>query len=501
MPAVPERIGKYTISEVLGQGAMGVVYKGFDPHIQRPVAIKTIHKSLLGDTQVNAEQDSIAARFRNEAQAVGRVAHPGVVAIYEFGEDENSAYIAMEFVEGRNLDHVLAGTPLLAEAQVLRIMDQLLDALACAHDQGVWHRDIKPANLLLTASGQVKLTDFGIARIAGLGLTQVSSAIGTPGFMAPEQYIGEGIDQRADIFACGVLLYRLLTGKPAFSGTAEVVMYKIMNEHPPAPSSVVKRPAAYDAVCARAMAKRAEDRYPDARSFRNALLAVAQGTAPAPAAAAADNDATVIISAAHAPHARPPATAPAPPMPPTQHWQRAVDAAQAAPSRPSGATALAHFDAQTLSRIERALATHVGPMAKLMVRDAARSCEDLATLATTVSQHIADQARRAQFISSVTGGSQAHPTGSGSATGAGGTAPGSAASGSGKTLLASKQALDEAFVARATQTLTRRLGPIARVVVKRAAEQSAGSVAGFVQALLAAVPEGERAAVESELQS
>ena len=102
---------------------MGVVYKGFDPHIQRQVAIKTIHKSLLGDPAVNAEADSIAARFRNEAQAVGRIAHPGVVAIYEFGEDDSTAYIAMEFVEGRNLDHVLAGTPLLAEAQVLRIMD------------------------------------------------------------------------------------------------------------------------------------------------------------------------------------------------------------------------------------------------------------------------------------------------------------------------------------------------------------------------------------------
>ncbi|MBV8605526.1 MAG: serine/threonine protein kinase [Pelomonas sp.] len=490
MPAVPERIGKYQISEVLGQGAMGVVYKGFDPHIQRRVAIKTIHKSLLGDTQVNAAQDSIAARFRNEAQAVGRVAHPGVVAIYEFGEDENTAYIAMEYVEGRNLDHVLAGTPLLAEAQVLRIMDQLLDALACAHDQGVWHRDIKPANLLVTAGGQVKLTDFGIARIAGLGLTQVSSAIGTPGYMAPEQYIGEGIDQRADIFACGVLLYRLLTGKAAFSGTAEVVMYKIMNEQPPAPSTLARRPPAYDAICARAMAKRAEDRYADARALRNALLAVAAGAAAEPPpAGSVDGDATVIMAPTQ--HAQPPGPAP------TQHWQRAVEAAQTAPPRPSGATALAHWDAQALSRIERALASHVGPMAKLMVREAARNCEDLATLATTVSQHIADQVRRAQFISTVTGGSQAHPTAPGGGSGA---KPATVPGGVARTLLASPQALDDAFVAKATQTLTRRLGPIARVVVKRAAEQNAGNAAGFVQALLAAVPPAERAALESELQ-
>ena len=460
MPAVPERIGKYQISAVLGQGAMGVVYKGFDPHIQRQVAIKTIHKSLLGDPSVNAEADSIAARFRNEAQAVGRIAHPGVVAIYEFGEDESTAYIAMEFVEGRNLDHVLAGTPLLAEAQVLRIMDQVLDALSAAHDQGVWHRDIKPANLLLMANGQVKLTDFGIARIAGLGLTQVSSAIGTPGYMAPEQYIGEAIDQRADIFACGVLLYRLLTGEPAFFGSAEQVMYKIMNEVPAPPSKKAARPAFYDAVVARAMAKRAEDRFPDARALRAALQAAARGEG------APSDDATVIAA---------------------QPWQRAVEAAKVSSPRPSGATAgsgatqLAHFDALALSRIERALATHVGPMAKLMIRDAAKNCDDIVSLASAVSQHIADAAKRAQFMSTATAGSQATQL----TQHASGTRLG--------------QRLDEALVARATAALTRRLGPITKVVVKRASESSGGDAGRFVQALLAAVPEGDRAALEREL--
>jgi len=479
VPAVPERIGKYQISEVLGQGAMGVVYKGFDPHIQRPVAIKTIHKSLLGDTAVNAEQDSIAARFRNEAQAVGRIAHPGVVSIYEFGEDETTAFIAMEFVEGRNLDHVLAGTPLLAEAQVLRIMDQLLDALAAAHDQGVWHRDIKPANLLVTTNGQVKLTDFGIARIAGLGLTQVSSAIGTPGYMAPEQYVGDSIDQRADIFACGVLLYRLLTGKPAFSGTAEQTMYKILNENPPPPSSLARRPVAYDAVVARAIAKKPEDRYPHARALRAELQAVALGAARAGAeGAAADSDATVIIGAG-------------------QPWKQTVESAQTAPPRPSqpgsgsnSATQLAHWDAQTLSRIERALASHVGPMAKVMVRDAAKNCEDLVSLATAVSQHIADTAKRAEFMSAATG---THPGGSQSGSKSGTQL-------AAKTLLATAPVLSEAVVAEATQVLTRVLGPIAKIVVKRASEASRGDIARFTEALLAAVPEADRATVARELQ-
>jgi serine/threonine protein kinase len=138
-PPLPERIGKYTISEVLGRGSMGTVYKGFDPHIHRPVAIKTIHRELLGDSTAT---DSMAARFRNEAKAVGRIAHPGVVAIYDFGEDGDVTFIAMEFVDGRTLDEILAVPQMLSEANVLAVMDQLLDALAVAHAQGVWHRDI-----------------------------------------------------------------------------------------------------------------------------------------------------------------------------------------------------------------------------------------------------------------------------------------------------------------------------------------------------------------------
>ncbi|MGL6109795.1 MAG: serine/threonine-protein kinase, partial [Rubrivivax sp.] len=228
---LPERIGKYTISALLGRGAMGMVYKGFDPHIARPVAVKTIHRELLGTD----EHASIAARFRNEAQAVGRLQHAGIVAIYEFGEDEATAYIAMEYVEGSNLDQVLAGTPLLPERQVQRITVELLDALECAHRHGVWHRDIKPGNLILTRTGQVKLADFGIARIENQSLTQVASTIGTPGYMAPQQYTGEGVDHRADLFAAGVLLYRLLTGVQPFTGSPETLMYKILNEHPRPP--------------------------------------------------------------------------------------------------------------------------------------------------------------------------------------------------------------------------------------------------------------------------
>src|SRR5512139_2436913 len=250
----PERLGKYPITGVLGKGAMGVVYKGFDPVINRPVAIKTIHKALIGQ---DLSGSSTTARFKNEARAVGRMAHPGIVAIYEYGEDAETAYIAMEYVEGRTLSQILHGTPRPPECDILTLMDQLLAALECAHRHGVWHRDIKPANLLITNSGQLKVTDFGIARIESVVLTQITSTIGTPGYMAPEQYIGENVDHRIDIFAAGAILYGMLVGHPPFQGSAESVMYKVVNDHPVPPSKVpdAGRPEFYDAIIARALAK------------------------------------------------------------------------------------------------------------------------------------------------------------------------------------------------------------------------------------------------------
>ncbi|MDY0745991.1 serine/threonine-protein kinase [Paucibacter sp. R3-3] len=476
MKAVPERIGKFTIEKVLGQGAMGVVYQGFDPHIHRRVAIKTVRKELRGDG--GDAPDSIAARFRNEAQAVGRIHHPGVVAIYDFGEDEEQAYIAMEFVEGRNLEQILAGTPLLPEAQLLHIMDQLLEALAAAHAQGVWHRDIKPANLLITASGQVKLTDFGIARIADMGLTQVASMIGTPGYMAPEQYTGRPIDQRADIFAAGVLLYRLLTGRPAFSGTAEAVMYQIVNEAPVPPSelSLGRRPKAYDAIVSRAIAKRPDERYSSAAEFRRALAACAAHSASA-------GDATVIV--------------------PPGHWARAVEAAASAhggaPQGSSGFTQSAPptgWDAQVLSRIERSLASFVGPMAKLMVRNAAKHCHDVASLANEVAQHIGEEKQRQQFIATATGGTQLAPRSGATALGSSATqrAP---ATNPPATQLAGEPLTDE-FKAHALQVLARHLGPIAKVVVKRTAERT-HTRGAFITALLDAAEGVDRTVLQREL--
>jgi len=200
--AAPERLGKYPLLSVIGKGSMGIIYKSIDPHIKRPVALKTIRRDLL----VDDSNENFSARFRIEAQAAGGLAHPGIVAVYEYGEEGAFAYIAMEYIEGRSLRECFEQKAAFSVAQVVNILAQLLDALQYAHERGVWHRDIKPANILIMSNGQVKVTDFGIARIESSMLTQVGAIMGTPGFIAPEMYLGDVFDNRIDVFAAGVVI-------------------------------------------------------------------------------------------------------------------------------------------------------------------------------------------------------------------------------------------------------------------------------------------------------
>jgi serine/threonine-protein kinase len=270
----PLRLGKYIIGGVIGEGAMGTVYRGFDPHLRRPVAIKTIRQRLA---EKYGTASTLAARFRNEAKAAGRLSHRGIVAVYEFAEEDGAAYIAAEYVDGCTLERLLATCPVFEEKAIVRIVSQLLDALACAHEAGVVHRDIKPSNVLVALDGRVKLADFGIASIAGESLPATSSLAGTPGYIAPEQFLGLPHDHRSDLFAAGVLLYRLLTGDSPFAGPPDEVGHRTVKTHPPAPSAVTRgrRSAAFDAVVLKALAKRREDRWASAGEFRRALLEAA----------------------------------------------------------------------------------------------------------------------------------------------------------------------------------------------------------------------------------
>jgi TPR repeat protein/tRNA A-37 threonylcarbamoyl transferase component Bud32 len=283
----PERLGKYQIRRELGRGAMGVVYEGHDPFIERAVAIKVLRLD-----ESNAELAAeLRMRFRREAQAAGRLGHPGIVAVYEYGEDADagSAFIAMELVRGRDLKSLFDAGKRFTLAETGRLMDELLAALQHAHERGVVHRDIKPGNIILLDSGGLKVADFGIAKLDTSELTQLGSVLGTVSHMAPEQLTGEPVDRRSDLYSCGVILYQLLTGERPFTGPPASLMHKVLHEEPLPPSQRTPGlPAALDAVVLKAMAKSADRRHPDARAFAADLHAAL--TAPI----AVDDDATVV---------------------------------------------------------------------------------------------------------------------------------------------------------------------------------------------------------------
>jgi serine/threonine protein kinase len=288
---VLNKLGKYEIKRELGRGAMGIVYEGFDPFIERTVAIKTIQKSLIG----KAEEQETLSRFRREAQAAGRLTHPNIVAVYEYGEDSDVAFIAMEYVVGIELKEQFDKTERFPLDDIAKTMTQLLDALEYSHTRGVVHRDIKPANILITKDGQVKIADFGIARIESSDLTQVGTVLGTPSYMSPEQFLGQHVDRRSDIYSAGIILYQFLTGQRPFTGSnMSVIMHKVLNEMPVSPGILNSGlPEALSKAVEKAIAKRPEDRFQTAAEFLNGLKA-AMGS-PAPAGQPSATEATLKI--------------------------------------------------------------------------------------------------------------------------------------------------------------------------------------------------------------
>ncbi|MGC1411986.1 MAG: serine/threonine-protein kinase, partial [Acetobacteraceae bacterium] len=293
-----ETLGKYEIKRPLGRGAMGTVYEGWDPIIARRVAIKTVR---LPDND-DPETEEALARFRREAQAAGRLTHPNIVGVFDYGETNDLAYIVMEFVDGPPLKTWLDKQERFALADAVRVMEDLLAGLQFSHERGVVHRDIKPANVMLTSSGQAKIADFGIARIESSSMTQAGTLLGTPAYMSPEQFMGQVVDARTDIYSSGVLLYQLLTGERPFEGGMSAIMHKALNTEPPAPSQLsVTAPPSFDAVVRRAMAKRPQDRFASAKAFAEAIrAAVTQQAEPA-----ADADDQTMFTPPPAPPPRP----------------------------------------------------------------------------------------------------------------------------------------------------------------------------------------------------
>jgi eukaryotic-like serine/threonine-protein kinase len=276
-----ERFGRYEILAELGRGAMGVVYKARDPKINRVVAVKTI--SLAG--QPAEEELDYRERFFREAEAAGRLSHPGIVTIFDVGEEPETRapYIVMEFVGGQSLDKLLARDDhKLPVDTALQLTLELAEALDCAHGQGVVHRDLKPANILLTEDGHAKIADFGVAKLNLANQTLTGRVLGTPAYMSPEQLHGEAVDGRSDLFSLGVILYTVLTGYKPFQGnSALTVSFKVVNRDPiPATLLDTELPPGLDYIIARAMAKDPADRYQNGMEMVRDLQELREGRAP-----------------------------------------------------------------------------------------------------------------------------------------------------------------------------------------------------------------------------
>ena len=263
-----QKLGRYQIVSEVGKGAMGTVYKAIDPLIERTVAIKAINLDLSKEELASFEE-----RFYREAKSAGQLSHPNIVTIYDIGETDNVAYIAMEFLEGQSLRELLDSGAVLAIDRISRIAAQVAEGLAYAQKHGIVHRDIKPANIVITRSGVVKITDFGIAHMPSASRTQAGMVLGSPKYMSPEQVVGKTVDGRSDVFSLGVMLYEMLTGQSPFAGdNISTIMYRILNETPLNPSIVNARiPLAFDTIITKALAKRPEDRYQTAKEMARDL--------------------------------------------------------------------------------------------------------------------------------------------------------------------------------------------------------------------------------------
>ena len=266
--AIPERFGRFKVLEQLGRGAMGVVYRAHDPALGRTVAIKTV--ALTGSSK---ERDVHEARFLQEARAAGSLSHPAIITIYDVGREGDTAFIAMELLEGRDLRDLIKDVSLVPSRSVA-IVAAVAEGLAFAHERGIVHRDIKPGNIMVLPDGRVKIMDFGIARLHEPTVkTQTGVLLGSPQYMSPEQIVGQPLDHRADIFSLGLVLYELLTGVRPFQGEdIPELTFKVANMPAAPPSHLAPDlPPVVDYIIARALKKRPDERYANAGEFAKDL--------------------------------------------------------------------------------------------------------------------------------------------------------------------------------------------------------------------------------------
>lgn len=445
MAGHPERIGKYRVAAVLGEGAMGVVYRGHDPDIDRPVAIKTLHAHLMSDCERAAWLD----RFAREARAAGRCLHPNLVTVFDYLEAGGQPWLVMEYIEAQTLEARMAAPPPLALEGVAAVMQQLLAGLDCIHAAGIVHRDVKPANILVLPDGRVKLADFGVARVEALGAT-FSAMIGTPAYMAPEQFRGQAADQRADLFAAGVVFYELLSGRKPYPAASLGALSEavLAGRHQRLSAVIPDLPPRLDAFFDRALAVEPGRRFASARDFAAAMAEALAGQGLGPLA---DWDRTVVAG-------------PGLPRP-------GSGAAAGSGARPPAGSLAERLPQAVVTRVETMLAERIGPIARLVLRRAAAATNDLERLVETLAAEVAERDRpafREALRRHLAGQSRGAGGGTGGAAGAGGS--GGAAG------------LGEAELAELARLLAPHLGPMARILVRRAAA-GAGSRRDLVAAL------------------
>jgi serine/threonine-protein kinase len=269
--ATMDHFGRYRLIEVLGKGAMGMVYKGLDPAIDRLVALKTIRLDQIIDPD---ESNELRERLEREARAAGKLSHPNIVTIYDVGEESAVQYIAMEYLEGSTLEELLISGINWDYKTLSNVMIQVCDALDYAHENRVVHRDVKPANIMIMEGSKVKVMDFGIARLdTSASMTQTGTALGTPNYISPEQLKGQPVDRKSDIFSVGVVFYELLTGEKPFKGdTLSALIYSILHTNPPMPSEVnLDVPRIFDKIIAKALVKDPDLRFQTARDLASIL--------------------------------------------------------------------------------------------------------------------------------------------------------------------------------------------------------------------------------------
>jgi eukaryotic-like serine/threonine-protein kinase len=357
----PEAIGRYQIRDVVGSGAMGTVYKAHDPAIGRDVAIKVVRI----DADSVQEREAAIDRFRLEVQAAGRCSHPAIVGVYDFLDQSGDPAIVMELVDGTSLYRTMRDPERRAAYSLPLVLHQVLEGLGYAHGQGIIHRDIKPANILVTPSGQAKIADFGVARLAGANATFSGAMLGTPSYMAPEQLIDDQVDHRADLFAAGAILYEMLAGKSPFAGrTVPETMMRLSGPNPADMAPVVAAGhKMFVPVLQQALAKDRGRRFQTAEAFLAALQAASSGSN---AATEDDPGATIVMVS----------------------------------QRPK----LGAFDPSFLQRVELHLARFVGPIARTMVTQAARQAGSPGDLYALLARDLPDATNRSRFLRLVGGG-------------------------------------------------------------------------------------------------